>query len=470
MVAMGEARASSQMLTDLLAALHDDRLSPRYEQLYRIFAASIMLQEGDGKGVSAATAIRDATPTAAAPDPGAVFGVHAITHSGIAIPINMHIADARHPSRHKLQCAGSGPMLAASPACAALLTALLRWGGQPLAVQTVLSAYTAAALCTARLAALPAAAPDAAASQAARFEASMQAAESAVGSLQGLQTDVQLLRAAWGVLGHTQQEVSVPQARSGAGLAARFRPGARCAGASDGAGASAVAPRRTPSALDAARTYWFDPDRGLRMVSAAATVWDAAAGKPCGPQEVAAAVAAALARGAGGGPGVRAERAGQQKAAGGEGGRSDGAAGQLQELAFALLVQPAWRDLCSKLGAPPRKLPQRGGCGVGEQVAGAATAATAAAAAEQERRSGVCGAAAALAAELAAALQASPAALLAWPPAPAAAACWAHESLASAVSSALASDALVQPAAANAAAAGGLQDLVMMLHTLGCLG
>ncbi|GBF87444.1 hypothetical protein Rsub_00155 [Raphidocelis subcapitata] len=396
-------------LAELLAVVAEDKLEPRFELLHRLFAAALLLQQRQ---------------EGAEPEP---------------------------------------------VARAVLLAALLRWGDSPQTVQTVLSAYTAAALRLAQHVAQQQQQPppleppgqeehgnpqadeereedqqrgrgtgkqQQRQQRAAAHElgASLAAAEQAVGSLLDLKAAMHTLAAACDVL-----QPATPLAPPPGGPS--------CSDKDDG----------SSSSLDALRAFWFAEEKGLRLVTAAQALWHSSVTACDGPQGLAAAIGAAVERAA-----VALDSS--SGAAGGGDPRSSGtsdAAASALDLACACVVQPRWAALCRRLaGAPGAGCERRR---PGQEQAGAGPATTEAASAASAL------AAAAVACELGQALAGHPALLISSAPEALAAACWAEPRLGEACVAALASPACVGLATGSAAAADRLQRLLPLLQELGCL-
>jgi hypothetical protein len=457
---------------DRLVALvaSDPAAEPQFDLLHRLFAAALLLPQQEEQAplqVCCASGPQLCAPPRA-------FAQRE-RHSAAAprrfrhrlclqlLPLQMFIVVQAPPGK------------ASASARGVLLEALLRWGGHPLSLQTVLAAFTAAALRVARVpkppppqqqqqppqqppSPPPQQQPSSPLTQQRRWQqpcrcsldTSLGALEQAMASLNGLVADVQLLAA-----------VSAPLfacTHGGAGSASGVS-------SSGGGPSAAVSVHDQGGSMSALRAYWLDPSRpGLQLIAAADVVWRLAANCPDSTDRLVAAIAAAqaaegaAARGGAGGRGDdNGSRAGPEE--GGAAAVADASeAVPWQQLACTLLLQPRWLAFCGALAA-------NGSAGALQPAAVEAT--TEVGAAEG-------GAAAAIVAALSAMLHNDfPKDLAMGSPAVApevlAAACWAQPQLRQACLGMLSSEACSAEAAARPEAASWLRQLVGLLDTLGCL-
>lgn len=353
---------------------------------------------------------------------------------------------------------------------AVLLAALLRWGDSPRTVQTVLSAYTAAALRLAQQQQAPPLEPQGAEARgdhpadeereedqqrgrdagrgkqrqrrqpaaALVLEESLAAAEQAVGSLLDLQAAMRVLAAACDVL---QPATQLPLPATG--QARRERDSAE-----RGSGGS--------SSRAALRAYWFAEDKGLRQVTMADGLCRSSAAVGDDPQGLAAAIAAAV------------ERSAAALDTSGGVGCSDSssfpcrAAAAALDLACACVVQLRWAAMCRLLAGAADT-----GCEACHP--GPEKAASPASTKELPAPAAPAQAAAAVARELGQVITSRPALLISGAPEALAAACWAEPRLAEACFAALASPACASLATESADAADRLRRLLTLLQELGCL-
>jgi len=232
---------------------------------------------------------------------------------------------------------------AAPTAETVLLAALVRWGDDPLSIQTVLSAYTAAAVRVAQHAGkrqLDGAA-ECAAQQQQILSNSFAAAEQAVCALSSMQTDLLLLQTASGVL-----QPSASLLAAAAVIQQPFNPTSITQHRS--AAATTAARDEREEHLAAQQSYWFDHNQGLRLVCTAEALWDAVrpgagAGSNRRSELFVTAVASAVEKEAAAACNTEAAAAVPAAVVDWE------LPCTALELACALLVQPRWSDFCAVL-------------------------------------------------------------------------------------------------------------------------
>jgi hypothetical protein len=456
----------SGLIAELLAA-KDPHLAPQYDALHRLFTASILVEQQDGQQEQHGQREQEQQRQ-----------VRAVCCCCCEFKVCTCVCcvSQQYPGRPLQQCIeqnNPNKPQQQQAATAVLLSLLLRWGGDPLSVQTVLSAYTSAAVRVAqhlsKRAVNPAGPPagenlheqphDQARGRrrmAGAFAAAQRSAEAAVGALVGLQGDMRLLDAACGAL-------------------------QRCPDSAADAAAAAGGGDQQDEHMAALRSYWLDRDRGMRWAAAAAALWSSGAdgGRPGGAAELVAAAAAAVRQEA---AAVAAAAPAPQPAGsaapdsngrvGSPAAAGTGAALPAQQLACALLVQPRWRPFCSALTGSSDALLGGAAAAAGGEGDQSQTAEFVAAVDEARDQ---------LAGDLAALLKEQPSRLLsldlstsssgsaAAAAAAMAGACWAHAAVRRACLEALGSAECVKAASESVTAASRLRGLVGVLHGLGCL-